>query len=164
MRVVTEPVAGMSGKTTFAWAKEPALDADVSSLDQNAQFHPVFQQVIERELRSRGYRKARPGEAANLEIGYFIVLEESGFRQIKDRYFGYPVPKGYSVGGLSAGPTPSQLEVGALVFEARDARSRTPLWKGAVLTDIQRSRSAEERAGRISGAVSRLLADFPKAG
>jgi hypothetical protein len=152
------PAADFSRLHSWAWlpqarpvSGDPRLDSAL--LDQR------IRSAVEGELGARGFAKAE-ATAADFLVAYHVALERKLVATTIDDYYGgvgyhhWPRP-GYSQTYVH------EFEVGTLMLDVLDPRSRELIWRGTAQAEIIPDATPEEREARVREGVRRILERFP---
>jgi hypothetical protein len=140
-----EKTADFSSYHTYAWApfQEPA---------SNPANHIRITRAVERELEAKGFTKGESAAATDIFVHY------QGSRDKKVR----GTPSQRDSNWQPSNPTFqvdfSRVEVGTLVVELWDAKTKDIVWRAKAAEVIRREDQAEEV---INQAVKRLMAAYP---
>lgn len=117
---------------------------------------------VDAQLAQKGYRLVRAG--GDLEVSFLMLYKDGATTSIVDQYFGTNrAPERAIVKAMKQVPTPPNYEIGTLIVDAEDGRDHESLWRGAVSSQVDRSKPFETQKERIDGAVALLLKQFPAA-
>lgn len=133
---------------------DPRLDSAL--LDQR------IRSAVESELGARGFAKAETA-AADFLVAYHVALERKLVATTIDDFYGgvgyhhWPRP-GYTQTYVH------EFEVGTLMLDVLDPRSRELIWRGTAQAEIIPDATPEEREARVREGVRRILERFPPQG
>jgi hypothetical protein len=152
------PAADFSRLHTWAWLAQERPASGDPRLD-SALLDARIRSAVESELGARGFAKAEAG-AADFLVAYHVALERKLVATTIDDYYGgvgyrhWPRP-GYSQTYVH------EFEVGSLMLDVLDPRSRELIWRGTAQAEILPAATPEEREARVREGVRRILERFP---
>jgi hypothetical protein len=119
--------------------------------------------AIESELAAKGL--SRNNATPDAVVVYHIAFDKKqDITTFSSGYGGYG-PYGYGWGG-GWGTTDvrvNEILVGTLVIDVADAAKKSVVWRGMGVKEVDVQAKAEKRDKNISGAVKKILKDFPPA-
>ncbi len=153
-----KPDADFSRLHAWAWLPQARPVSGDPRLD-SALLDARIRSAVEGELGARGLAKV--GEAhADFLVAYHIALERRIEATTIDDYYGGVGYRHWSRPGYSHTYV-FELEVGTLMLDVLDPRSRELIWRGTAKAEIVPDAAPEQREARIREAVRRMLERFP---
>jgi hypothetical protein len=149
-----DPLADVSSAASFTWA--PRMQEIYSDAREGqAPDQQVLEQAISGALQNKGYEYTWKAGAADLKVGYLVVMNGAlSGEQIRARFGIEP--------GLNL-PTPddTRYEKGTLVVDIIDAKTGRTVWRGALQGFADLEIPKEDRQERLNAMVTFMLARFP---
>lgn len=137
---------------SFAFMIEASRFYDDPRID-GARLNAMLQSAIEKEMIRKGYRLGMRGNC-DLMVGYVVALESTLDDNAISSSYGFNT--GWSVDEIN----PKKYEKGTLIVDIFDARTKKPIWRGAMQAYVGFDLSEKIRRKRINMAISMLLARF----
>lgn len=142
-----------SGYRTFDWGPADALPTGDPRLDNNPFFNERFHEAVERNLVARGLQKATT-EPPDLLVHHHVAIQQRVDTYAIDREHGYT----YGESGTQV----REYEQGTFIIDIAEADTKTVIWRGWAVTDVEGVIGDRERLARlIDESVTKLLAQFP---
>jgi hypothetical protein len=145
-----------SGYRTFSWLIRDHVPSDDVRAD-DPRVHTELTRAIERQLRSKGYRKRSTG-TADFYVAYRLAVQMEKWERTVQR------------GGLRGGDrrgsvdkhTSVEFEEGTLVLDVFDPEVRKVVWRGWARSDqLRESPTPDEVSQNLNAAVAAILDLFP---
>lgn len=151
----SDPQANFSSYRTYSWLAKP---------DQGGVPPLVSQRIVEQvdaQLRAKGWTLAPDGQVA---LAAHVATQQ---KQTLDTMYSGPVYGGWGwgprwYGGMGMGTTTTQVrtyEVGTLVVDMFDARTRQAVWRGSASGTVPGAPDKVNAA--VEAAVAEMFAGFP---
>jgi hypothetical protein len=135
---------------TYSWDSTDLLPTGDPRLDNNPFFHRRVQADVEKELATRGFEKATSG-TPELLIHYHASVYQKIDVNSADEQRGY-----------CGGYKPYVYEVGTLVLDLVDARTKRVVWRGSAQGMVEGIIDNQDwMEQKIDQAVTQLLATLP---
>jgi Domain of unknown function (DUF4136) len=143
-----DKTADFSKFKTYAWGRSTGVNDELN--DRR------IVSAIDAQMAAKGLVKVAPSEHPDVFVVYHARfetnLEISGFSS------GMP----YRFGGLRTGTARvEQVAVGDLTVDIIDARTRTIVWRGTAVKDVDAKTSPEKRDKNVNKAVEKLFKNYP---
>jgi hypothetical protein len=156
MEVSTEksPGVDLTHYQTYSWA--PNLGgAQVKDqiLDQN------IRASLDRSLQKSGFKQATNGVPPDFLVKYAVTTHEKTEEVPGSAGMGYPMGP-YWGGYMAVPPSIETYEMGSLVVDFIDARSRTPFWRGVATTEID---SNKDETNKLEKATQKIATKYREA-
>lgn len=141
--------ANFAALRSYAWGGGRAPGADYVRDLTGEDVDRWVRAAVESELAKAGYEKRSDG--ADFLVRYDLTVENRQRQQqvVRDR------------AGTSRSVTVRYRE-GTLVLEVVPPESESPLWRGWAEAEVHKYLKPEDREARITEAVERILARFPR--
>lgn len=145
-----DPAAQFGSYQTYAWLKKP----DTSS--------PLIQQrivsAVDAKLQARGWRQVAESSAD------IVVVANSATEQKQsiDTFYSGPAWGGWGWGGMgmgSASTTVRNYEVGTLIVDMFDTKTKQAVWRGTASATVPSS--VEKANTLVQAGVDKMFATFP---
>lgn len=153
-----DPAAKLDGLHTWAWQPgfpkatgNPRLDSEL--------LNARIKTAIESALSVKGFVRATSPDRADFAVAYHVALESK--LDARTIYSGYGPYRGW---GGDATTVVDQYEVGVLLVDFIDPKTKRVIWRGSAQSRVNESSDPQERQERIQTAVDKLLAQFPPKG
>ncbi|HUF63212.1 MAG TPA: DUF4136 domain-containing protein [Verrucomicrobiales bacterium] len=159
------PAAAIPGASTYDWILDPGQDDMINPFGNSPATHDAIRRAVEGEMSRKGYMRRAASPA--YRIGYLVVLKEGTTTAIVNRYFGYD--RSADTAAAMAAVSPEMMsrthDTGSLVIDVMDATTRRlVLYRGTVGTELDRSRTPQERELMIREAAHEALRRLPAVG
>jgi len=147
-----DPSASFAGYSTYNWISSDGAVDDITS--------SRIRQSVDAGLSARGFSKDTSNP--DLAISYQVpTTERTSFSTINTGWGG-----GYGWGGWGMGmgtstTTENVWQEGSLILGVFDTGTKNLVWTGTATTDIDGSRSPQDRQDLIDSAVNKMMSDFP---
>ncbi len=152
------PSTDFSRLQAWAWLPQPRLLAADPRVDGSL-LDARVRAAVEAELGARGLPRVQPAYADFL-VAYHVALERKLVATTIDDYYGGVGYRHWSRPGYSQTYV-REFEVGTLMLDVLDARSRELVWRGTAQAEIVTNATPEQRDARVREAVHRMLERFP---
>jgi len=153
--------ASLAHRSTFGFV--PQLNQEAAAAVSNSPFwQNRIQTAIASVLEQKGYRSAASVRKADLLVAFHVVLRQGESVTIFDNYSGYKLPgvKAASSGiAKLAAPPNGQAEIGTLVIDINDPKTKTIIWRGWGKAEVDRPPAQLEQL--IQKIVAEILHNFP---
>ena len=151
------PSTDFSKLHTYAWLSDAPLTTGDPRFD-----NPLVDQRIRNAtaeaLVAKGFTPAAKASADFL-VAYLITSQQK--TDVNTVYESY----GYGLGGFGgpgyARTYVTQYELGTLILDVLDPKTKSLVWRGSGSAVLGESRTPEERDERVRAAVQEILAKFP---
>ena len=147
-----DPAVDFTGFSTYDWVdSESGVDNITSSR---------IRQSVDGAMAAKGFSQSSSNP--DLAISYQVsTAERRSFNTVNAGWGG-----GYGWGGWGMGmgtstTTENVWQEGSLILGIFDASTKNLVWHGSATTDIDGSRSPEQRQQLIDDAVNKMMANFP---
>jgi len=148
-----DPSVDFSKFSTYQW-----LDSEGESVD--AITDSRITSALEAGLASKGLKQVASG--ADLTVGYQVTTaERKSYNTVNTGWGGGYYWGGWGMGMGTSTTYENTWQEGSLIVGIFDAGSKNLVWTGTATTDLDQSRSPEERQSIITEAVQKLFKDFP---
>jgi hypothetical protein len=128
----------LQGKLSF---KEPPQIVDAQ-----------IKQAIDSQLASKGLSKT-DGDQADLFVGYQIAVD-------KERQWNAISMGPVRFGGMGTA-TSSTINIGTLVLDMYDAKTKQPIWRGDATKAVDPSKDPQKNQKDLEKSVAKLLKNYP---
>ena len=148
-----DPQVDFSGFSTYDW-----VDSEQSGVDNITSSR--IRQSVDGAMAAKGFSQSSSNP--DLAISYQVSsAERRSFNTVNAGWGG-----GYGWGGWGMGmgtstTTENVWQEGSLILGIFDTSSKNLVWTGTATTDIDGSRSPQDRQELIDSAVAKMMADFP---
>ena len=151
------PQADFSRLHAWTWLPQARPASGDPRLDSSL-LDARIRSAVESELGVRGYAKTEA--TPDFLVAYHVALDTQLEATSVDSYYG---GAGYRHWGGPGYTTTyvREFEVGSLVLDVLDPRSKELIWRGSATAEIIPGATPEEREARIREAVRRMLERFP---
>jgi hypothetical protein len=130
-----DPLTVFPAQATYAW-DEGSSSLPTDDRIEALNLDPLIKQVVDSEFATKGYRPVRAGEPRNYLLSYQL--------------------------GVATRIRPEEsFSMGSLYLDLNDAASGRRVWVGFARTQVDPSRSEQERVERLRETVRRMLEKFP---
>jgi len=147
-----DPAVNFSAFSTYDWIDS---EGEVDNLTSSR-----VRQSVDAALTAKGFTQSTSNP--DLAVSYQITsAERRSFNTVNTGWGG-----GYRHGGwgMSMGTSTTTENVwqeGSLILGIFDTGTKNLVWTGTATTDIDQSRSPQERQELIDSAVGKMMGDFP---
>ncbi|MCL7971446.1 MAG: DUF4136 domain-containing protein [marine benthic group bacterium] len=147
-----DPAVDFSGFSTYDWIDS---QGDVDNITSSR-----IRQAVDAAMAARGFTQSSSNP--DLAVSYQVsTAERRSFNTVNAGWGG-----GYGWGGWGMGmgtstTTENVWQEGSLILGIFDTSSKNLVWTGTATTDIDGSRSPQERQDLIDSAVNKMMGDFP---
>jgi hypothetical protein len=149
-----DPAAQFANYRTYAWLKKPEGTS------------PLVQQravaAIDAQLASRGWRQVADGAQADIGLAGHVATQQE---QTLDTFYSGPAWGGYGwgrwggVGMGSATTTVRNYQVGTLVLDMFDMKTKQAVWRGTASGTVPNS--PEQVNAKVQAGIDKMFASFP---
>jgi hypothetical protein len=153
-----DPSAKFTGYKTYKWMSEPPKKTGDPRIDGNSILASRIQSSVERQLAAKGYEKQSSGTPSFL-VGYHASIEKKTSVRMLNDHYRYGPGWGWSYRGPQT--YVYDYDVGTLILDIVDPKTRKLLWRGTATGGADPSASGEARQKKINEAVTRILETFP---
>ena len=133
---------------TFAWTTGTPVPDDLN--------HKRIIRAIEEQLTGKGMAKVAQQTHPDALVAYHASFD----RNLQITGFGAGWGPFYS-GSRSISARTQEIVVGTLVVDLLDASTRSIVWRGMAVSDLNPSASAERRDKSVNKAVAKLFKNYP---
>ena len=151
------PSTDFSKLHTYAWLNERPLATGDPRFD-----NPLVDQRIRNAtaetLGAKGFTPA-PQATADFLMSYLITSQQKTDVNTVYESYGYGMGEFGSPGYARTYVT--QYELGTLILDVLDPKTKTLVWRGSGSAVLSETRTPEERDKRVRAAVQEILAKFP---
>ena len=155
-----DPSANFTGYSSWTWM-EMRANPQLTDLQQSR-----VRSSVETALAAKGMERVR-GEP-DFWVGFQVILdEEVSYNTVNSYYgggWGYGGWYGPGYGGMAMGSSrtyETRVQVGTLIVDIFDARSKELVWRGTGESKIQEVQDPAERQARLDKAVAKIMENFP---
>lgn len=153
-----DPKARFEALHTWAW-----LPGQVEGREERHPESPLVRRrivaAIEDTFAARGYERLDGGKP-DFWLAYHVAIERRlDARTIYDGYT--PGPWWHGYGFPRADTYVEEYQVGTLLIDVIDGRSKELLWRGSAQARIEELHTPQEREKRVREAVQAVLERFP---
>ena len=147
-----DPAVDFSGFSTYDWVDSQGEVDNITS--------SRIRQSVDAAMAARGFTQSSSNP--DLAVSYQVsTAERRSFNTVNAGWGG-----GYGWGGWGMGmgtstTTENVWQEGSLILGIFDTSSKNLVWTGTATTDIDGSRSPQERQDLIDSAVNKMMGDFP---
>ena len=144
------------------WSFVPLrADAGVDPRLTDAGVTAAFDDAVEREMFTRGYRRVEVGEGPDLLVNVHAAIEKIDAAYIQEHYEGSYEP-GYrtEIGGKKLA---KEWEEGTVIIIIFDSRTKTALWGASAQVEVYPDLDPETRRRRIDKGVGLMMESLPAA-
>jgi len=151
------PSTDFSKLHSYAWLTERPLQTGDPRFD-----NPLVDQRIRsataETLATKGFAPA-PQASADFLMAYLITSQQKTDVNTVYESYGYGM-RGFGGPGY-ARTYVTQYELGTLILDVLDPKTKTLVWRGSGSAVLSETRTPEERDKRVRAAVQEILAKFP---
>jgi hypothetical protein len=140
---------------TYDWGPPDALPTGDPRLDNNPFFRDYLMGAVEKQLGTRGFKRAVSHDAADLLVHYHASVNQ------RVEVYGVDAQHGYCYKDCE--PQVMDYEQGTLVIDIVDARTKKVVWRGWAqdsMTGVIDDQARLER--QVAEAVTKMFALFPR--
>ena len=147
-----DPAVNFSAFSTYDWIDSQGEVDNITS--------SRIRQSVDAAMVAKGFSES--GSNADLAISYQVSsAERRSFNTVNAGWGG-----GYGWGGWGMGmgtstTTENVWQEGSLILGIFDTATKNLVWTGTATTDIDQSRSPEDRQKLVDDAVAKMMGDFP---
>lgn len=134
---------------TYAWVKGTVLTDPIN--------HNRVVGAVNTQLVSRGLRELAPLANPDVLVAYHASFDRD--LQVTGFSSGWG-PYRFGAGATGVART-EQILVGTLAVDIVDARTRTIVWRGVAVKDVNVNAKPEEREKNIARATAKLFKNYP---
>jgi len=147
-----DPAVSFSAFSTYDWIdSEGQVDNIMSSR---------VRQSVDAALTAKGFTQSTSNP--DLAVSYQVTsAERRSFNTVNTGWGGGYRGAGWGMGMGTSTTTEQVWNEGSLILGIFDTGTRNLVWTGTATTDIDGSRSPEERQELIDSAVNKMMGDFP---
>jgi hypothetical protein len=150
--------AGFASYQTYDWQAAPRRAAAKAGGFDNAIMNNRVKRAVGAALAAKGFRLETSANPDFLVSYYPVRNSDRSHQAHLGLGFGLG-PMGVGV-GAPVGDRHAE-EVGSMVLEIQDFRTRTVVWKATAVKVLESSDSPEEADAAVQGAVTGMLKKFP---
>ena len=159
-----DPSADFSNIRTFAWQEQAGNVPEDPRYDSSLLRERIERSIVG-ELLNRGYEKVEKS-AADVLLGYHVVVDERVDVAVYDDYYGYGRGHGGWAYDFPYYPATSETRVyrynvGSLILDMAEPKNGRLVWRATASARLSDSATPEEREARIRKAVDKMLDRFP---
>jgi hypothetical protein len=153
------------GLRTYAWRLDGANPVRIleNSLDKPEEvrknLEPLVLAVVDEALGKKGFRRIESGQP-DLYLDYYLLVGPNTESQYHGQFVGAVPAWGLPDFAMSTSAL-KVFEQGSLVIDVVSIAQKHTVWRGSAAAEIDRRRTAEERAKIIDEAVARMFEKFP---
>jgi hypothetical protein len=152
-----DPNASFEGLDSYAWLPRPQPKTGDARLDSTLVDQRV-RRAVDSALAAKGIRLAT--ERPRFLVAYNLALDKK--IRVDTIHHGYGHGRyGWHGAYVATDTRVREYEVGSIILDILEPRSRNLLWRGTASAKVTESASPEQREKRINQAVSRMLERFP---
>lgn len=147
-----DPAVDFSGFSTYDWIdSEGQVDNITSSRIRTS---------VDAAMVERGFSQSSSNP--DLAVSYQVTsAERRSFNTVNAGWGGGYRWGGWGMGMGTSTTTEQVWNEGTLILAMFDVESKNLVWTGSATTDIDGSRTPEERQRLVDDAVNKMLGDFP---
>ena len=147
-----DPAVNFSAFSTYDWIdSEGQVDNIMSSR---------VRQSVDAAMTAKGFTQSTSNP--DLAVSYQVTsAERRSFNTVNTGWGGGYRGAGWGMGMGTSTTTEQVWNEGSLILGIFDTGTRNLVWTGTATTDIDGSRSPEERQELIDSAVNKMMGDFP---
>jgi hypothetical protein len=147
-----DPAVNFSAFSTYDWIDS---EGEVDNLTSSR-----VRQSVDAALTAKGFTQSTSNP--DLAVSYQITTaERRSFNTVNAGWGGGYRGGGWGMGMGTSTTTEQVWNEGSLILGIFDTGTKNLVWTGTATTDIDQSRSPQERQELIDSAVSKMMADFP---
>ena len=155
-----DPKINFNQVNTYAWIVKKT---DKSDYHLNSLMDGRVRASVNKQLQLKGLSKTNTNDADVL-INYLARIDKKVNIDTFSSSFGYSpyYGAGWRRGSsIQTHTSVKEYEVGTLILDIIDRKSRTLIWRGSVADTIRDERTPEERMSTINTAVIEMLKSYP---
>jgi len=153
---------------TYRWVDGPQGSLGDAHIPDKF-FDPIIRDAADAELKEQDLSPAAEGTSPDLEIAYYLKLEERldidipGATDEPEFSGGFVFSKGNGWSYEERNPDIIYYgyDKGTLTIILFDAKTGNRVWRGILKTKVYRARPAEEKEEKIRAAVEKLFTRYP---
>jgi hypothetical protein len=147
-----DPSVDFSKFSTYQWH-----DTEGDNID--AITNTRIRSAIDAGLTSKGLKKVDSG--ADLAVGYQVTTaQRKSYNTVNTGWGGGYYWGGWGMGMGTSTTYETTWQEGSLILGIFDTGTKNLVWTGTATTDLDESRSPEERQSIVNEAVQKMLKDF----
>jgi hypothetical protein len=153
------------GLRTYAWRLDGPNPVRIleNSLDKPEEvrknLEPLVLAVVDEALGKKGFRRIESGQP-DLYLDYYLLVGPNTESQYHGQFVGAVPAWGLPDFAMSTSAL-KVFEQGSLVIDVVSIAQKHTVWRGSAAAEIDRRRTAAERAKIIDEAVARMFEKFP---
>jgi hypothetical protein len=153
------------GLKTYAWRLDGPNPVRIleNSLDKPEEvrknLEPLVLAVVDEALGKKGFRRIESGQP-DLYLDYYLLVGPNTESQYHGQFVGAVPAWGLPDFAMSTSAL-KVFEQGSLVIDVVSIAQKHTVWRGSAAAEIDRRRTAAERAKIIDEAVARMFEKFP---
>lgn len=150
--------ANFANYKTFAWVENASLTKDNDDHQISSLMEMRVKAAVNQQLQSQGFTLV-DNAAADMLVDYHASVDT----RIEDDKLSvsYGLGWGYWGFGYQVRPTIDEYEVGTLVIDLIDSKTKQLIWRGAKESRLHAKQTPQQRTAKIRKTVSGLLQHFP---
>lgn len=142
---------------TYDWGPPDNLPVGDPRLDNNPLFNDYLQGAIEKKLAAKGFDRAKAGQPADLLVHYHASVNQ------KLDVYGVDTRYGYCYANCE--PQVVDYELGTLVVDIVDARTKKVVWRGWAQEAMNGIIDNQERLEKqVDEGVTKMMLRLPRGG
>ena len=147
-----DPAVNFSGFSTYDWIdSEGQVDNITSSR---------VRQSVDAALTAKGFTQSTSNP--DLAVSYQVTsAERRSYNTVNTGWGGGYRGAGWGMGMGTSTTTEQVWNEGSLILGIFDTGTKNLVWTGTATTDLDPSRSPQERQELIDSAVTKMMGDFP---
>ena len=159
VRTDHRPETDFSAPKTYSWNADPKL-LSLYPLIRSEELDGYIRGLVDRELATKGYRKA-DNEKADFVLRYWASVErKTGSTEVRERpsylgsdglYFSVSTVREYNF----------DVKEGSLLIDMLRPGTDVVAWRGVVEAAVKADEPKEARRKKIDDAVRKMFHDFP---
>jgi hypothetical protein len=148
-----DPQVDFSGFSTYDWVDS---QGDVDNITSSR-----IRQSVDAAMAAKGFSQSSSNP--DLAISYQVSsAERRSLNTVNSGWGGgYGYGGGWGMGMGTSTTTENVWQEGSLILGLFDTGSKNLVWTGTATTDIDGSRSPQDRQDLIDSAVNKMMGDFP---
>ena len=147
-----DPAVNFSAFSTYDWIDS---EGEVDNITSSR-----VRQSVDAAMAVKGFSQSssNPDIAVNYQI---TTAERRSFNTVNAGWGGGYSRSGWGMGMGTSTTTEQVWQEGSLILGIFDTGTKNLVWTGTATTDIDPSRSPQERQELIDSAVGKMMGDFP---